>query len=71
LITVFEYNNYLRPKQVLREYSCPYCYKAIKWEKDEEASPIICPGCRERLIDISKILSNINWKMLYHFEEPG
>jgi len=67
MITVYVYEEWLNNKKIA-EYSCPYCYKPIKWEIGVQMSPFRCPGCREELLDLTKIIANENWRVAYHIQ---
>jgi hypothetical protein len=66
MIKLFSYANFLKPEQEITEWSCPHCYKPIKWEQGKQLSPLNCPGCLEQILDVSKIITNSEWRITYH-----
>jgi len=71
VITLYEYAQtdcgFIETGKQEYEYSCPHCYKAIRWIKGEQLSPANCLGCFEQLMDISRIAANADWRIQYHF----
>jgi endogenous inhibitor of DNA gyrase (YacG/DUF329 family) len=50
------------------EYSCPGCFKPIKWNVVGALSPFYCPGCRQKQLDVSRLISKIEVRADYHLE---
>jgi hypothetical protein len=70
MITVYEYPEtdcgFAATGNVQQEYSCPECFAALKWRVGTALSPYNCLKCQEIQMDITKIISNLDWRIAYH-----
>ncbi len=69
MIKVLEYIDVLGA--LIQEYSCPHCCKPLQWEvasARKQLSPYNCLGCMKTIADISKLISNEDWRVLYHLK---
>lgn len=67
MIRVLEYIDKLGV--LIQEYVCPHCYKSLQWKVEsakKQLSPYNCLGCMEIIADISKLISDEDWRVLYH-----
>jgi hypothetical protein len=64
MIRILEYTNVLNID--VKEFSCPECFKPLQWG-ESQLSPANCSGCQSKMMDITKIIGNIEWRAAYHY----
>jgi len=65
LIRIYQYDDILGKN--VQEYSCPECCKSLQWVSTM-MSPFKCEGCKQKIIDISKIIKQTSWRIEYHLK---
>jgi len=66
MIKIYEHSNITNI--VTQEYICPVCGESLKWRVPGQMSPLSCIGCKTKLIDITKVMVDLNWRWSYHFK---
>jgi len=49
------------------EFICPYCGIILQWKALAQKSPYTCTDCYRIMMDVSKIIEKIEWRIAYHF----
>jgi len=68
MLVINEYTNILGHNTI--EFSCPFCSKSLQWSSGQ-MSPFNCYACMKPMVDITKIMEQLAWRIIYHKEEDG
>lgn len=66
MISIKEYETGFQLK--VQEFVCPLCGKQNQWKPNTQQSPYCCVQCNKIMMDITKMILEPKWRIVYHQE---